>query len=350
MSTTSSPKRKRSDDDESEQQTTETKEQKLENENNANNSNEPQQQPQEEQEEQEKVNWDDDDVDTQQGDIGIELSNSNNGNENKDNENSNKNNNNEEEEGDDSEEDNGYREPIVDGRNITFKTRILNQYLVCSICMGYFRDPHTIKECLHTFCKVCIFKYLSENSDCPICSISLSPFPFEYVRFDRTLSSLINNIFPHLLEQDLEDERKYCEDNGSPLPPHVKEWLERRGVQAPKPMVVRKLTAEEAAKSFYSDEIAFELHLDESAKKTGLPLIELAKPHIRTTAKITIVYIKKYLAQKVGVAQADQIEVLYKGEVLGVEHSLEYVLRTRGRDPKGDPILTYRLKQEELPI
>eukprot|EP01112_Ceratiomyxa_fruticulosa_P004178 TRINITY_DN1457_c0_g2_i1.p1 TRINITY_DN1457_c0_g2~~TRINITY_DN1457_c0_g2_i1.p1 ORF type:complete len:375 (-),score=101.38 TRINITY_DN1457_c0_g2_i1:120-1151(-) len=341
----SSPKRKR--DGDFEEQAIEPKDPKIEGENTSNNNNTEAKTSQSQEEDQVKVNWEDDEEDETQRDAS--ETNTNTVNNESSNSKDNANTNNEEEEGEDEEEDN-FREPIVDGRNITFQTRILNQYLVCSICMGYFRDPHTIKECLHTFCKVCIFRYLSENSDCPICGISLSPFPFEYVRFDRTLCSLINNIFPQLLEQDLEDERRFCEEKGLPLPAHVKEWIDRRGGPAPKPMVVRKLTAEEAAKSFYNDEIAFELHLDESAKKAGSPLIELAKPHIRTTAKITIVYIKKYLAQKVGVSQADQIEVLYKGEVLGVEHSLEYVLRTRGRDPKGDPILTYRLKQEELPI
>ncbi len=68
------------------------------------------------------------------------------------------------------EEEDTFREPILDGRNvnpkfwkstfglnyyfsspkITFKTKILNDYLTCRLCKGYFREPYTITECLHT--------------------------------------------------------------------------------------------------------------------------------------------------------------------------------------------------------
>ena len=52
-----------------------------------------------------------------------------------------------------SEYDDRYVPPIRDEKNITFQTRILNQHLVCTLCMGYFKDACTIIECLHTFCR-----------------------------------------------------------------------------------------------------------------------------------------------------------------------------------------------------
>ena len=42
-----------------------------------------------------------------------------------------------------------------DVRTLTFQTRILNQHLICTLCMGYFNDACTIIECLHTFCRAC---------------------------------------------------------------------------------------------------------------------------------------------------------------------------------------------------
>ena len=44
--------------------------------------------------------------------------------------------------------------PSGEGRQIKFQARILNQHLVCTICMGYFNDACTIIECLHTFTRV----------------------------------------------------------------------------------------------------------------------------------------------------------------------------------------------------
>jgi len=44
-------------------------------------------------------------------------------------------------------------------------------YQVCFLCNGYFRSAHTIMECLHTFCKVCLYNYFEQQ-------LSLSPPPF----------------------------------------------------------------------------------------------------------------------------------------------------------------------------
>ena len=51
-----------------------------------------------------------------------------------------------------------------DVRTLTFQTRILNQHLICTLCMGYFNDACTIIECLHTFCRVCIMKHFGESA------------------------------------------------------------------------------------------------------------------------------------------------------------------------------------------
>ena len=38
----------------------------------------------------------------------------------------------------------------TNGRRILFRPRILNPHLVCLLCMGYFREAHTIRDCLHS--------------------------------------------------------------------------------------------------------------------------------------------------------------------------------------------------------
>mmetsp|Transcript_27015 Transcript_27015/g.26077 ORF Transcript_27015/g.26077 Transcript_27015/m.26077 type:complete len:83 (-) Transcript_27015:280-528(-) len=43
------------------------------------------------------------------------------------------------------------------------KRKELHPYLKCTLCTGFFRDAHTINECLDTFCKSCIFKYFYED-------------------------------------------------------------------------------------------------------------------------------------------------------------------------------------------
>jgi polycomb group RING finger protein 3 len=257
------------------------------------------------------------------------------------------------------EEDDGKSiEPILDGRNITFKTRILNQYLLCSLCMGYFKDAHTIMECLHTYCKSCIYRHFMENTECPTCGISLRPFPMQAIRVDRTLQSIVDKIFPDMIRKDLEAEERFYIERGMPVPEYVSEQLEQQSKAQPTahqeaaPPPTKRLKKGEAHKRIYNDEVAFELALDESGPEgtfEGLP--KLDKPFIRTSAKITVFHLKKFLTKKLNLKSLNDVEITYRGEVLGSEHSLEYILKTRGLDPNAKgPIFKYRKKKADLVI
>ncbi len=48
--------------------------------------------------------------------------------------------------------------------SVTIPTSSLHQHLICSLCNGYFRDPHTISDCLHTFCRICLVMYFRHGS------------------------------------------------------------------------------------------------------------------------------------------------------------------------------------------
>jgi len=259
----------------------------------------------------------------------------------------------EEEEEKEEEDDGNIIEPILDGRNITFQTRTLNQYLLCSLCMGYFKDAHTISECLHTFCKSCIIKFFMENSDCPTCGISLLPFPLQTVRVDRSLQSIVDKIFPDLIRKDLEQEKNFYVSRGLPVPEAI---LEEEGKLKPPTdtleptLAPKRLKKGEGNKRIYNDEVAFELSVDESsAESASLP--KLDKPFIRTSAKITVFHLKKFLSKKLNLKSTNEIEISYKGEILGSEHSLEYILKTRGVDQSSKgPSFIYRNKKAELVI
>lgn len=71
--------------------------------------------------------------------------------------------------------------------------------MTCPLCRKLFRDATTIIECLHTFCRKCIYKKLSdeEMECCPICSIDLGCVPLEKLRPDHNLQDVRAKIFPH---------------------------------------------------------------------------------------------------------------------------------------------------------
>ncbi|CAN7944947.1 unnamed protein product [Ixodes pacificus] len=47
--------------------------------------------------------------------------------------------------------------------------RDLNAALSCMLCGGYLVNAATLIDCPHSFCKVCIVRYLDTSKLCPIC-------------------------------------------------------------------------------------------------------------------------------------------------------------------------------------
>jgi E3 ubiquitin-protein ligase DRIP len=88
---------------------------------------------------------------------------------------------------------------------INIDKEALVSHLKCPLCFGIFRTPFTINECMHTFCKVCIFKYFSSNTlndSCPVCGINLGGKPTDTLIFDNSISVLVEILFPEFDELD----------------------------------------------------------------------------------------------------------------------------------------------------
>ncbi|KAH7426631.1 hypothetical protein KP509_10G009300 [Ceratopteris richardii] len=95
--------------------------------------------------------------------------------------------------------------------------------LKCPLCSNLVHEATTISECLHTFCKDCIYRELDEeeNDSCPICNVHLGCSPLEKLRPDRQLDDVCAKIFPakpkkrKVIDEDA--------DNDSPIPAKRKE-------------------------------------------------------------------------------------------------------------------------------
>eukprot|EP01114_Cavostelium_apophysatum_P017510 TRINITY_DN5220_c0_g1_i1.p1 TRINITY_DN5220_c0_g1~~TRINITY_DN5220_c0_g1_i1.p1 ORF type:complete len:289 (-),score=27.62 TRINITY_DN5220_c0_g1_i1:57-875(-) len=240
----------------------------------------------------------------------------------------------EEEDGNDDEnEEDHYRKPIIDNRNITFKTKTLNAFLICSICMGYFKDAFTVIECLHTFCRSCIYQYLQAQSNCPHCGTSLGPNPLEKIKFDRQIQTFLEKIFPQYSKIDAAAERKAMGlPTGTPETPRNKTATQTNQISRVPRAVLDS-----------DDEVGFEMRQDATrVQKLG----ELKRPFIRTSKRITINQLKKYLQKKITISDIQDLEITYRGEIVGNEHSVEYILKTRGREDNArHPLFKYRMRK-----
>jgi len=151
------------------------------------------------------------------------------------------------------------------------------------------------------------------------------------------MQSIVYKLVPHLQEEEerrcREFMRQHQAEEGIVPPDDSDEPAAKREKEAEQPIVV---DAE-------GDRISFILSKEENVAEDDPRIKALDKPFIRTSAKATIHTLKKFLAARLGLSGPDELDVLCKGEVLGKEYTLEYILRTRWR--KGRQLeLSYRSK------
>lgn len=228
--------------------------------------------------------------------------------------------------------------PRLEGRNIVFKARIVNEFLVCTLCMGYFREATTTSECLHTFCKSCIYKYFQSSSICPRCETNLGPNPMERIRFDRTLTEIVNKLFPQVIAKDLEREKEFYLARGL----HLSTPTERQRAAEAGPNKRAKTAATTAGKL-----VALRLIPDTSSEDDteGLKPLERSYITTREPQSLSVLHLKKLLKTKLELSSTTLLEIVYKGEIMANEYTIEYVLKSRGGAGGEPPELKYRRRK-----
>merc|ERR1719491_558134 len=103
---------------------------------------------------------------------------------------------------------------------LDFPAKNLQAHLICSLCGGYFREPYTVVDCLHTFCRVCLsMNLMKDTQECPTCHTRIGPDTSKEIVADRALEEIINKIFPELKKKEEEDERNFYARRGIGLKP-----------------------------------------------------------------------------------------------------------------------------------
>ncbi|XP_010213400.1 PREDICTED: LOW QUALITY PROTEIN: polycomb group RING finger protein 2 [Tinamus guttatus] len=95
-------------------------------------------------------------------------------------------------------------------RTTRIKITELNPHLMCALCGGYFIDATTIVECLHSFCKTCIVRYLETNKYCPMCDVQVHKTrPLLSIRSDKTLQDIVYKLVPGLFKDEMKRRRNF---------------------------------------------------------------------------------------------------------------------------------------------
>jgi len=245
--------------------------------------------------------------------------------------------------------------PMLSGGTIDMPLGPVSARLCCPLCHGYFREPFTITECLHTFCKRCLLLSFARGSkECPTCHVNLAPDPYRECLADRTMESIVDKLFPELKGADDEAEKEFYEKRGIKLKRQFREVAlsddkdDQEGTHAKRQKKVAKPPPAQPKR----DEMNFRLLPDDTVDAAHcLPRLDMTL--IRASDHLKISQLKKYLMMKLHLADrrgipASAIEICCNGGTVGDELSLTFIERTRWMQAGKAMTLTYRKRQESM--
>ncbi|GJQ15826.1 hypothetical protein GpartN1_g7617.t1 [Galdieria partita] len=172
---------------------------------------------------------------------------------------------------------------------------IVNSLFTCCLCGGYWRQATTICDCLHTFCKTCIYRYIQQQGRCPRCWSKLSPRnePWIYAQEDKRLQEILQAILPQIKEDVEEFETVYLQS--------AKENTEQEPTTVLNPQEDTQTTGKATDWCFV-----------QLSPLPGSTQPQLRKPVLRVSADITIRLLKQYLQLKLNHSGNSEFEV-YSG-------------------------------------
>ncbi|KAM7243529.1 hypothetical protein CapIbe_006023 [Capra ibex] len=252
----------------------------------------------------------------------------------------------------------------------------INAHITCRLCGGYLIDATTVTECLHTFCRSCLVKYLEENNTCPTCRIVIhQSHPLQYIGHDRTMQDIVYKLVPGLQEAEARNQREFYRKLGLEVPGDAKgeacsakQRLDpHRDGETKADDSSNKEAAEEKQEEdgdYHRSDEQVSICLECNSSK----LRGLKRKWIRCSAQATVLHLKKFIAKKLNLSSFNekegrwlfpdrrdclhqrprvlstepsapltevwffrQLDILCNEEILGKDHTLKFVVVTRWR-------------------
>ncbi|PFX25695.1 Polycomb group RING finger protein 5-A [Stylophora pistillata] len=166
------------------------------------------------------------------------------------------------------------------------------------------------------------------------------------LRSDKTLEDVIHKLVPKLQESEQKREREFCKRNGDTIV-KAKEMVDMKRSQDSETEEpdAKRIKISGTDENFHRDDpqigVCLECLGDDSVEEQSVR--KLVRKYIRCSSRLTIAHVKKFLKMKLDLKTADQVEVMCNGEIMGKDHTLEFVYMTRWRVKEGSVlILQYR--------
>ncbi|XP_072293280.1 polycomb group RING finger protein 5-A-like [Eucyclogobius newberryi] len=217
--------------------------------------------------------------------------------------------------------------------------RDFNHFITCYLCRGYLIKPTTVTECLHTFCKSCIVQHFEESNDCPECGIQVHETnPLEMLRLDNTLEEIIFKLVPGLREKEEQREVEFWKRNQHLENGKVDSAKHQKGFEGgadPGGGREDEGAEEEERQDYHRSDPQIAICLDclhnTGQSQADTSVTDLMKRFIRCSSRVTVGTIKKFLSLKLKLPSSYELDVLCNGEIMGRDHTLEFIYMTRWR-------------------
>lgn len=197
-------------------------------------------------------------------------------------------------------------------RTTRIKITELNPHLMCVLCGGYFIDATTIIECLHSFCKMCIVRYLETSKYCPICDVQVHKTkPLLNIRSDKTLQDIVYKLVPGLFKNEMKRRRDFYAEH--PSVDAANGSNEDRGEVADEDK--RIITDDEIISlsiEFFDPKAKLQSTAEDRQTKEEVN----NKRYLQCPAAMTVMHLRKFLRSKMDIPCTFQIEVMYEDEPL----------------------------------
>ncbi|KAK7111023.1 polycomb group RING finger protein 3-like [Littorina saxatilis] len=221
------------------------------------------------------------------------------------------------------------------------RLKTVNPQITCTLCKGYLVDATTITECLHTFCKTCIVKFLEEHNTCPKCHIVIhQSYPLNYISFDRTMQDIVYKLVPNLQEKEMKRQIEFYKKRGLPFP--TQPGSDENSNERCRTPVTANGGDQDSHRTDEQVNICLECMADS--------MRNLKRRFLRLSSQATIMHLKKFIAFKLynNLGRCKDVDILCNEEILGKDHTLKFVFVTRWRTKDTPLLLHYRQRVTEL--
>ncbi|XP_041923618.1 polycomb complex protein BMI-1-A [Alosa sapidissima] len=197
-------------------------------------------------------------------------------------------------------------------RTTRIKITELNPHLMCVLCGGYFIDATTIIECLHSFCKMCIVRYLETSKYCPICDVQVHKTkPLLNIRSDKTLQDIVYKLVPGLFKNEMKRRRDFYAAH--PSVDATNGSNEDRGEVSDED---KRIITDDEIISLSIEFFNPKPRAQSGVEGQGAQEEVNNKRYLQCPAAMTVMHLRKFLRSKMDIPCTFQVEVMYEDEPL----------------------------------